>query len=117
VIEIEEEQQEAQSSRATSVAWLCFDKSKVYMKNGKNYVKCNQPRCNTELQYNKSTSSHLTRHVKRRHPLLLPKASTTEKYKQQKLELHKSKLMPTYSEERLKEFLIYFNFGVRYLFG
>lgn len=108
VIQIEEEEEVVKSSRPPSIAWLCFDKSKVYIKNGKEYVKCNQPRCNTELTYNKSTASHLVRHVKKVHQILVPKASTKEKYKQQSLQLQKTKVMPSYSEEKLKEFLVRF---------
>lgn len=67
-----EEQRVVGSSRPTSLAWLCFDKSKIYKKNGKEYVKCNQDRCNCELIYNKSTASHLVRHVKKVHACLLP---------------------------------------------
>jgi hypothetical protein len=37
---------------------------------------------------------------------LLPKVSTKEKYKQQTLKLQKSKVMPVYSEQKLKEFLV-----------
>ena len=102
------EQQVAVKSRAPSLAWLCFDKSKIYKKNGKDYVKCNQAKCYTELTYNKSTASHLVRHVKKVHPILVPKASTKEKFKQQYLQLQTAKVMPQYSEEKLKEFLIRF---------
>ena len=43
--EVEEEQQVAASSRVPCIAWLCFDKSTVFTKDGKEYIKCNQPRC------------------------------------------------------------------------
>jgi hypothetical protein len=33
--EVEEEQQVAESSRAPSIVWLCFDKSTVFTKNDK----------------------------------------------------------------------------------
>jgi uncharacterized C2H2 Zn-finger protein len=69
--EIEEEigqvDQEVESSRASSIAWLCFDKSKTYKRNGKEYLKCIQPRCNREIQFNRNTSSNLVRHVRNDH--------------------------------------------------
>lgn len=106
--EVQEEQKIAGSSRAPSVAWLCFDKSKVYTKNGKEFVKCNQPNCKIELQFNRTTASHLVRHVKKMHSNLLPKSLSQSRYKQQSLELHKAKVMPVFSEQRLKDFLVRF---------
>jgi uncharacterized C2H2 Zn-finger protein len=106
--EVEEEQQVAESSRAPSIAWLCFDKSTVFTKNGKEYIKCNQPRCNAVFKFNRTTATPLVRHIKQKHQSLLPTSSTKEGYKQQVLSLQKAKIMPAFSDQTLKEHLVEF---------
>ena len=64
VIEEVDIEEQGVVGRPPSLAWLCFDKSKIYKKNGKNYIKYNQSSCNGEFIHNKSTASHLVRHVK-----------------------------------------------------
>ena len=106
--EVEEEQQVAASSRVPCIAWLCFDKSTVFTKDGKEYIKCNQPRCNAVFKFNRTTATPLVRHIKKAHQSLLPSSSTKERYKQQILTLQKAKIMPAFSDQTLKEYLVEF---------
>ena len=104
-----EEDNEIEISRAPqkAIAWLCFDKDKVYSRNGKEYLKCNQQGCTKELQYNKSTAANLSRHVKNVHNHLIPNQKQG-KYIQKTLELKKAKVMPSYTDQIFMEFLIQF---------
>ena len=60
-------------TKRVSVAWLCFDREKVYQRHGIDYVKCNQPKCGTEFKLNPTTSTNLSRHVQKKHPHLYHK--------------------------------------------
>jgi hypothetical protein len=71
--EVEEEQKVAASSRALSIAWLGFDKSAVFANNGKEYIKCNQPRCNAVFKFIRTTATPFLRHVKQKHQSLMPR--------------------------------------------
>ena len=90
-----------------SFAWLCFDKEKGYVKHGKNYVKCNQPRCGAEYKLSSSTSRNLSRHVEQKHRTLLPKKKAgINQPKQMTLSLSgKQKIIPNFSQDSFKHYL------------
>jgi hypothetical protein len=51
-------------------------------------------------------NKYLVRHVRNDHSSLLPKSSTGDKLMQTKLELHKAKIAPRYSDEGLKVYIV-----------
>ena len=93
-------------TRRVSVAWLCFDREKAYQRHGIDYVKCNQPRCNTEFKLNPTTSTNLSRHVQKTHPHLLPQKKTSmNALKQTILSFSKQNIIPPFSDENFQQYL------------
>ena len=94
-------------TKRVSVAWLCFDREKTYQKNGIDFIKCNQPRCGTEFKLNPTTSTNLSRHVKKKHPTLIPqKKAGMNLSKQTTLSFsRKPMIIPAFSQENFEQYL------------
>ena len=60
-------------TKEVSMAWLCFDRKAVILKNGIEYLKCNQKTCNKEFRLQATSATNLARHVQSSHRFLLAK--------------------------------------------
>jgi hypothetical protein len=101
-----DKEETVEGTKRVSIAWLCFDRDKVYLRHGSSYIKCNQLCCGKEFKLNRSTSTNLTRHVKSMHKSLLPKKNPSKVSQMTIAHSNKKKIIPNFSQEHFKNYLI-----------